>query len=255
MGTFVRPFGVALAAALLACSDDASSPTPTPAPTETPARALVTDAPLGLAPENLFADPTFRGPRFTFGAFFAATPASLQLLPLGRIVSWDAPYGRRSPALTVTATEAAVIGAFFTPPTATTYRASVWLAGGVDLGGAAAPLPENVRVQVVLATGKSEVAALTVGPAKEIGSRTWVPYEAIFSAAPIMHFLQISLPKGTVLVAAPEVTLATARRSRSLAAPTANPIDAPWVASLAARLPSLPPNPRPLPPRFSPESR
>jgi hypothetical protein len=134
MGTFVRHFGVATTVALLACSDDSASPTPA-APTDPPARTLVTDAPLGLAPENLFADPAFRGPRFTFGAFFAVTPTSLQLLPLGRIVSWDAPYGRRSPALTVTATEAAVVGAFFTPPTATTYRASVWLAGGVDLGG------------------------------------------------------------------------------------------------------------------------
>ncbi len=86
----------------------------TPAPA--PARTLVENANLARRPDNLFADPQFDAPGYRFNSFFAVDPAALTLAKMTRLDRWDTPFGRRSPALLVSAKVDTSLGAFFAIP-------------------------------------------------------------------------------------------------------------------------------------------
>lgn len=252
MNTRLRPALVAFALSLASLgasgcsSDDAAPSPPAAAPSAPPARILVENANLALRPDNLFADPQFDAPGYRFNSFFALDPAALTLAKMTRLARWDTPFGRRSPALHVSAKVDTALGAFFAIPDKGAYRISIRLSGADGVDAAPAPVPEGVKAHLLLATGKGEVALLAPQSTKVVGERTWVEVSTIAAVEAGTYFLYVGIPKGaSVLAAAPEAVASTARvepTRPAAAAPT-------WVRSVAGRIPESPLPARPAPPR------
>lgn len=216
----------------------------TPAPA--PARTLVENADLARRPDNLFADPQFDAPGYRFNSFFALDPAALTLAKMTRLDRWDTPFGRRSPALLVSAKVDTSLGAFFAIPDKGVYRVSIWLSGADGVNADPAPVPEGVKAHLLLATGKSEVAVLAPQSTKVVGARTWVEVATTVTANAGTYFVYVGIPKGaSILAAAPEAVASTAKVE-----PAPAPGVAPdWVRTMAGRIPESPLPARPAPPR------
>lgn len=216
----------------------------TPAPA--PARTLVENANLARRPDNLFADPQFDAPGYRFNSFFALDPVALTLAKMTRLDRWDNPFGRRSPALQVSAKVDTSLGAFFAIPDKGAYRISIWLSGAEGANADAAPVPEGVKAHLVRAAGKSEMAVLAPQSTKVVGARTWVEVATTVAADAGTYFLYVGIPKGaSILAAAPEAVASTAKLE-----PAPAPGVAPdWVRTMAGRIPESPLPTRPAPPR------
>jgi hypothetical protein len=258
MNTYVNHSALAAFGLVLLCavggtgcsSDDPSDPAPPPAPvappSPPPARTFVENADLALRADNLFADPQFDAPGYRFNSFFAVDPVALTLTKMTRLAIWDSPFGRRSPALSVNAKVDTSLGAFFAIPDKGGYRVSLWLSAEDAVSAEPVAVPESVKAHLLLATGKTEVAALTPQSTRVVGARTWVQVAATVMANAGTYFLYVGIPKGvSVLIAAPEAVASTAK----MEAPSPSGVAPEWVRTMAGRLPESPLPPRLVPPR------
>lgn len=250
----------ALSSSPLGCGSDEPAPAPAPSASSTtplpppgsPARTLSEGVPLGLAPDNLFADPQFLVPGFRATGFFVFSPKSQSPKSTVRYAAWDTPFGRRSPAVTLGAqSEELVLCSVFPASEKSSYQVSIFVSG-TSPDGTPTPVPVGTTAEVASAAGKKAIAKLTVtGEPKVVGTRSWTKLEATFAADPGNLMLLVTAPKGSsLLAAAPE-----ARRVTSSSAAISPVVvgNAPaWVERVYARLPEVP-RPKPqLPPRPSP---
>jgi hypothetical protein len=197
----------------LGCSTEDELPAPA-AVTSTPQRTMIENAGLALRADNLFTDPLFASPGFSRGEFFGVRNKDGDA-PIVRLTLWDAPFGKRSPALFFQAKgkDTGVVGGVVIPQKGI-YRISVWVSGAKSDGKTWEPeeLPEGVRAQLLLASGSVELAALAAGETKTVGLRTWTHLEATFAteAQNCGFYVRIPSERG-VLVAAPELSLAPSK--------------------------------------------
>ena len=250
----------ALSSSLVGCGSDDPAPAPAPSassstplpPPGSPARTLSEDVPLGLATDNLFADPQFLVPGFRATGFFVFSPKSQSPRSTVRYAAWDTPFGRRSPAVTIGAqSEELVLCSVFPASDKGSYKVSIFVSG-TSPDGTPTPVPEGATAELVSAAGKKAIAKLTAsGDAKVVGTRSWTKLEATFAADPGNLMLLVTAPKGSsLLAAAPEARRVTS--SSGAVSPAVVGSAPAWVERAYARLPEVP-RPKPLlPPRPTP---